>query len=510
MGTAGAHDGESGVKEAFNAKDHAALGTAAAATIVGGAALGGATWGGVTALSAGGHDQAKANDKQITRVEPAPATLPAPAPGPEPASASPAVKPGMPEPLAGDPAPVHAAGPDSNSHPAPLVAPVPIVVEPPSPTEASTAAAPGDLPTLHSTGDPGPGSGPVAGVGGKGSVKPVGALESHDRTRSASPAEPAATDNSEELARQGWVPIRHSGGEAVRDLQREVPWLEDDAALGTATGTTDPNAHADKEQSFDVESPPRGKSGEGADSDAARAGTRPARGEGKLKTVLHRVDGPENFWDISRMYYSSGRYYKALWKANEDKVPEITKLHQGTVIRIPPPEDLDPAYIDPPGKRPGQSRTDGEILVRHDGEADDSASTRSDPATTNRRAGNVSGDGVPIRHSSRSDVELNLPVSDAATEQASGRDRSSRGSSQSDRDAEPEIRTRNAVARPIYKVRQYDTLRTIARDTLGDPRRANEILDLNRDIIDDPAHLIIGQILELPEDARPARARSRR
>jgi hypothetical protein len=108
---------------------------------------------------------------------------------------------------------------------------------------------------------------------------------------------------------------------------------------------------------------------------------------------------------------------------------------------------------------------------------------------------------VPIRHSSRSDVELNLPVSDAATEQASGRDRSSRGSSQSDRDAEPEIRTRNAVARPIYKVRQYDTLRTIARDTLGNPRR---------DIIDDPAHLIVGQILELPEDARPARARSRR
>ena len=84
----------------------------------------------MTALSVGGHDQAKANDKQITRVEPAPATLPAPAP----ASASPAVKPGVPKPLAGDPAPVPAAGPDSNSHPAPLVAPVPIVVEPPSRT----------------------------------------------------------------------------------------------------------------------------------------------------------------------------------------------------------------------------------------------------------------------------------------------------------------------------------------------------------------------------------------
>ena len=114
-----------------------------------------------------------------------------------------------------------------------------------------------------------------------------------------------------------------------------------------------------------------------------------------------------------------------------------------------------------------------------------------------------------MRHSRRLDVDLNLPVSDAATEQASGRT-ISRGSNTDDGDAEPEVRTRNAVSRPIYKVRQYDTLRTIARDTLGDARRANEIQDLNRDIIDDPAHLVVGQILELPEDARPARARSPR
>ena len=79
-----------------------------------------------------------------------------------------------------------------------------------------------------------------------------------------------------------------------------------------------------------------------------------------------------------------------------------------------------------------------------------------------------------------------------------------------DGDGEPEIRPRDAVTRPIYKVRPYDTLRTIARDTLGDSRRADEILDLNRDIIDDPGHLIVGQILDLPEDARPGRARSRR
>ena len=35
---------------------------------------------------------------------------------------------------------------------------------------------------------------------------------------------------------------------------------------------------------------------------------------------------PENFWRISRLYYSSGRYYRALWKANAYKYPEIDKL----------------------------------------------------------------------------------------------------------------------------------------------------------------------------------------
>jgi nucleoid-associated protein YgaU len=80
----------------------------------------------------------------------------------------------------------------------------------------------------------------------------------------------------------------------------------------------------------------------------------------------------------------------------------------------------------------------------------------------------------------------------------------------------PETRTAarpraTAVAskrRPVYKIRKYDTLRSIARDMLGDSHRSSEILDLNRDLIDDPAHLIVGQILELPDDARTSVRRS--
>jgi nucleoid-associated protein YgaU len=74
-------------------------------------------------------------------------------------------------------------------------------------------------------------------------------------------------------------------------------------------------------------------------------------------------------------------------------------------------------------------------------------------------------------------------------------------------DDEPEIRVpshpRNSArtSRPLYMVRPHDTLRSIARNTLGEARRAGEILELNRELIDDPAHLIAGQLLELPEDA---------
>jgi nucleoid-associated protein YgaU len=61
----------------------------------------------------------------------------------------------------------------------------------------------------------------------------------------------------------------------------------------------------------------------------------------------------------------------------------------------------------------------------------------------------------------------------------------------------------------MYKVRRYDTLRSIARDVLGDPRRAEELYELNRDVITDPTRLVAGQLLELPEDADTRRLTAR-
>jgi len=169
-------------------------------------------------------------------------------------------------------------------------------------------------------------------------------------------------------------------------------------------------------------------------------------------SVLHTVGPDENFWTISKDYYNSHRYYKALHKANANQVPDIAKLYVGTVIRIPPPEALDRSLVEPPTL--GASK-DGPSVSRV------SSPKTSDP-----------------------DAEL------APT-----------------RTTRPGLRrARNEPAeeprRQQYKVKPNDTLRSIARDTLGDSKRASEIFNLNRELLDDPkTPLASGTSLTLPEDA---------
>jgi NodT family efflux transporter outer membrane factor (OMF) lipoprotein len=60
----------------------------------------------------------------------------------------------------------------------------------------------------------------------------------------------------------------------------------------------------------------------------------------------HTVRNGENFWTISRLYYKSGRYYKALWAANKDTVPAPDRLTVGQKIIIPRLNQLDTALIE--------------------------------------------------------------------------------------------------------------------------------------------------------------------
>jgi hypothetical protein len=80
-----------------------------------------------------------------------------------------------------------------------------------------------------------------------------------------------------------------------------------------------------------------------------------------LEPVSHVVRRGENFWTISRHYYGSGRYYRALWRANVDTVPKVDELYVGSTILVPPPEHLDREFIDPPARvqRAGSKSTLG-------------------------------------------------------------------------------------------------------------------------------------------------------
>jgi nucleoid-associated protein YgaU len=207
--------------------------------------------------------------------------------------------------------------------------------------------------------------------------------------------------------------------------------------------------------------------------------------------VPHVVQRDENFWTISRLYYGSGRFYKALWAANRRAVPEITKLYVGQSIRIPPPEALDRSLIEPakPVSSSASLETAGAVPSPTSGSA---ASTPMRKASRALEA--AKGGSGP--HATEEEVAL--PTSDPFAKRGEG-------SSMDDAPA----RQRYEVRRPRYKVRQYETLRSIARDTLGDSHRADEILELNGAVIDDPTHLITGQILELPEDAKVGARRAR-
>jgi nucleoid-associated protein YgaU len=197
------------------------------------------------------------------------------------------------------------------------------------------------------------------------------------------------------------------------------------------------------------------------------------------------VQSGENFWTIARLYYGSGRFWKALWAANRGAVPNAAELYVGQTIRIPPPEALDRSLIEP--ERSARRTT---------------TVAAGSAASTTRRASRPSGSGrvaAAVGSGEEGEVGVELPMSDPfarrpldPTTDAQTTDR-----------AEPASDRPASASRPVrYRVRPHETLRSIARDQLGDSRRADEILELNAEVIDDPARPPTGQIIQLPGDAR--------
>lgn len=166
---------------------------------------------------------------------------------------------------------------------------------------------------------------------------------------------------------------------------------------------------------------------------------------------MHVVKQGENFWTIARSYYGTGNAYLALWYANHERVPAPDALAVGTTIDIPPRDQLDASMM---------------------GAA---ALTPNNPP---ERPGSASGGADSTR------VEPMLAVG---------------GKKESPSPAQP----RHSEPRPRYhEVTPHETLRSIARDRLGDANREYEIQRLNRDVLGENDRPRVGMRLRLPAGSR--------
>ena len=191
----------------------------------------------------------------------------------------------------------------------------------------------------------------------------------------------------------------------------------------------------------------------------------------RVESVPHVVQKGENFWTISRLSYGSGRFYKALWAANQGPGPG----HRRAVRRHDHPDPA-PRGTRPVAHHPGQddpARAPGRAVLA--GPPDVAIDPRRGP-------GRAQGDrGAPARRPV-------LPAGSTSAEEV---------------DPEPEVGVRPRL--PVYRIRANETLRSIANRTLGDSHRDDEILELNRTVIKDPHDLTPGQEIKLPADARVGR-----
>ena len=198
---------------------------------------------------------------------------------------------------------------------------------------------------------------------------------------------------------------------------------------------------------------------------------RPDPDEAPIQPILYPVRPGETFRSIAEKTYGSDRFARALWAANKRQVPSMDRLPSGTTIRLPAPESLNSALVDPPGPDPTAPR--------------DLPRPRTEPARRDGAASLASASGEP------SETLVMLPVG-----------RPSSGVDPIPAHELDGLPDRPRAAYPIFVARPHDTFRTIARDTLGDAERADEVRQLNLDVISDPARPTPGQKLRLPRYAK--------
>ncbi len=145
----------------------------------------------------------------------------------------------------------------------------------------------------------------------------------------------------------------------------------------------------------------------------------------------------DNFWSISRKRYGAGRYYLALAQHNLQAIPDEKRMKPGIEISTPEISVLEQRYA---------------ALIP--------SPAQPDPAPT-----------VVKKQVKKSE------------------------------DAAPAGFFLSADGTPLYRVGGHDTLTEIAKSHLGRSSRWVQILEMNRNVLQDGNSLKIGTVLKLPADA---------
>jgi type IV pilus secretin PilQ/predicted competence protein len=274
----------------------------------------------------------------------------------------------------------------------------------------------------------------------------------------------------------------------------------------------------------------------------------------------HRVERGETFASIAQLYYGSPQYGNALWWFNRGKIMWPEQLTVGDLLIIPAVDELKPvpARNEVPRSPRGSRRDAAPVVapttaprvmagsasrpasvvnaesssasVPHPGEAQSPTTSSAGgwvPAYPPRAA--LPSGWIPVRptRAARNSAEAATHVQGRSSgsmasddkERTSDESRSTPGefpseTAHEDREVAtsvvPPSRSRDAAysgrrSLPVHVVQPQETLRSIARDRLGNSRRAGEIAELNQDRLAESGVLAAGQILNLPSDAKPPR-----
>lgn len=192
----------------------------------------------------------------------------------------------------------------------------------------------------------------------------------------------------------------------------------------------------------------------------------------------HVVQAGESFATIAKVFYGSEQHASLLWWANRDIVPWPEALKPGTTIVVPPLQQIAEDRLAASSSR--QSRL----------------ATRPAPAQPGPPAPfPLSVTKASPRRSGRALVDSQVTPAGFQPVRSQSR-------------PVPAERPGDSVkggGYAIHIVRRSETLRSIARERLGDERRVAEIAELNRDLLSASPRLTAGQRLLLPGDARPLR-----